>query len=47
MTKQIGAVLNISAKTVEFHKRRMMKDLGLKTVVELVRFAIKNKLVAP
>jgi PAS domain S-box-containing protein len=47
LTKQIGAVLNISAKTVEFHKRRMMKDLGLKTVVELVRFAIKNRLVAP
>ena len=47
LTKQIGAVLNISAKTVEFHKRRMMKDLGVKTVVELVRFAIKNKLVAP
>jgi PAS domain S-box-containing protein len=47
LAKQIAAILDISAKTVEFHKYRMMKDLGVKSVPELVMFAIRNKLIAP
>jgi DNA-binding NarL/FixJ family response regulator len=44
-TKEIGSRLGISARTVEFHKYRMMEALGLHTNAELVHFAIKNGLV--
>jgi len=40
--KEIASILNISARTVEFHKYRMMQDLGLKSVAELTRYAIKH-----
>jgi DNA-binding NarL/FixJ family response regulator len=42
--KQIAAALDISARTVEFHKYRMMESLGLQTSAELIHFAIKNGL---
>jgi DNA-binding NarL/FixJ family response regulator len=40
--KDIAAILNISIKTVEYHKYRMMQDLGLETAAELVRYAVKH-----
>jgi DNA-binding NarL/FixJ family response regulator len=40
--KEIASLLNISTRTVEFHKYRMMENLGLKTSAELVQFAIKH-----
>lgn len=40
--KEIGSLLNISPRTVEFHKYRMMEDLGLHTHAELIQFAIKH-----
>lgn len=40
--KEIGSLLNISPRTVEFHKYRMMEDLGLRTHAELIQFAIKH-----
>ena len=40
--KEISTVLNISSRTVEFHKYRMMADLGVKTLAELVQFAIRH-----
>ncbi len=43
--KQIAAVLEISPRTVEFHKYQMMEALGLHTSAELVHFAIKHGLV--
>jgi DNA-binding NarL/FixJ family response regulator len=44
--KEIGGLLDISARTVETHKYKMMDDLGVKTTPELVRHAIKLGLVA-
>jgi len=44
--KEIGAVLGISSRTVEFHKYRMMEILGLHSSAELIHFAIKNGIVA-
>lgn len=44
--KEIGSVLNISPRTVEFHKYRMMKDLDLHTHAELIQYAIKHGIVA-
>jgi DNA-binding NarL/FixJ family response regulator len=43
--KEIGAVLGISARTVEYHKYRMMEVLGVHSNAELVHFAIKHGIV--
>ncbi len=44
--KQIASVLNISARTVEFHKYRIMEDLQLHSNAELVQYAIKHGIAA-
>lgn len=42
--KQVGAELGIAARTVAFHKYRMMETLGLRSSAELVGFAVENRL---
>jgi len=37
--------LFISVRTVETHKTNIMKKIGLKTTVDLVKFAIKNNII--
>lgn len=44
--KEIAAVLNISVKTVEFHKSMLMRELGLHTSPDLTRYAIDHGLVS-
>lgn len=43
--KEIGGILDISARTVEAHKYRMMDELGLKSSAELVQYAIRHGIV--
>jgi DNA-binding NarL/FixJ family response regulator len=43
--KQIAARLDISARTVEFHKYRLMDTLGARSGAELIHFAIKHGIV--
>ena len=43
--KEIAAALDISARTVEDHKYRLMEALGIENSAELVHFAIKHGLV--
>ena len=43
--REIAAVLQISPRTVEFHKYRMMEDLGIKTVADLIRYAVSTGIV--
>lgn len=43
--KEIGEKLFISARTVEAHKNNILQKLELKTVVELVRYALKNHII--
>src|SRR4030042_1208651 len=43
--KEIAEKLFISVRTVESHKNHIMQKLNLKTIVDLVRFAIKNNLI--
>ena len=45
--KEVGAVLDISPRTVEFHKYRIMELLRVKTNAELVQQAIKLGLIGP
>jgi DNA-binding NarL/FixJ family response regulator len=42
--KEIASELELSARTVEDHKYRMMESLGLQNSAELIRFAIKHGL---
>lgn len=44
--KDIGDNLNISSKTVEFHKSLIMKRLNLHSVAELTRYAIEHGISA-
>jgi len=44
--KEIASRLRISARTVEFHKYRMMEHLEIKTSAELVQYAIKQGIVS-
>jgi DNA-binding NarL/FixJ family response regulator len=45
--KIIGHKLGISIKTVETHRMTLMRKLGVKSIVELVRYAIRNHLTEP
>jgi DNA-binding NarL/FixJ family response regulator len=43
--KQVAAALDLSARTVEDHKYRLMEALGIDNSAELIHFAIKNGLI--
>jgi len=43
--KQIASTLNLSARTVEDHKYRMMETLGIENSAELIHFAFTHHLV--
>jgi DNA-binding NarL/FixJ family response regulator len=46
-TKEIGQVLHISAKTAENHRTNIMRKLKVNSATELVRYAIRNKIITP
>ncbi len=39
--KEIAAILNLSSKAVEFHKYKIMKQLGLRNNAELTKYAVR------
>lgn len=43
--KEVADALFISVKTVETHKTNILQKLGLKNTAELIKYAIKNKLI--
>ncbi len=43
--KEIATTLDLSTRTVEFHKYGLMDTLGLENSAELIRFAIKRGLI--
>jgi DNA-binding NarL/FixJ family response regulator len=45
-TKEAAILLNVSVKTVEFHKARLMEELDLHSTPALIRFAIAEGLVS-
>lgn len=44
--KEIGSILNVSPKTVEFHKYRLMEQLDLRTTAALTQYAVKHGVVS-
>lgn len=46
-TKEVAAELGISVKTTETHRTNLMRKLDLHSVSELVRYAIRNRIVNP
>ena len=45
--KQIAQDLGISIKTVETHRTTLMRKIGIKSIVELVRYAVRNRFTEP
>jgi DNA-binding NarL/FixJ family response regulator len=43
--KEIAVKLNVSSRTVEFHKYRIMDQLGLRTAAEIARYAARHGIV--
>ena len=43
--KEVASILNVTARTVAFHKYRMMEQLNIKTNAELIQYAIRNHFV--
>ena len=44
--KEIGDILHMTTRTVCYHKYRMMEVLGARSNAELVRYALRNHMVA-
>ncbi len=44
--KEVASVLNLTTRTVAFHKYRIMEVLNIRTNAELVQYAIRTHLVA-
>jgi len=46
MMKEVGDILNMKPRTVAYHKYRMMEVLGATCNAELVKYAVRNHMVA-
>lgn len=44
--KEIADLLNLSEKTVEFHKHHIMESFSIKSNADLVLFALKHRLIS-
>ena len=45
--KEVATTLGISVKTAETHRATVMRKLGLHSISELVRYAIRNHIIEP
>lgn len=43
---EIGLILDISRRTVEKHRNNVMGKMGFRNISELIRFALKNRLIS-
>jgi DNA-binding NarL/FixJ family response regulator len=45
--KETADVLHLTPRTIAFHKYRIMEEFGLKSNSDLVRFAIRERVISP
>lgn len=45
--QEVATALQITRRTVRFHKQQIMEELGLRTNSELVQYAVKNGMLVP
>ena len=45
--KEVAGILDLSTRTIAFHKYKMMGKLNLKKTAELIQYAVKHKIVSP
>lgn len=45
--KEVASVLGISVKTAETHRNNVMQKMGFHSITQLVRYAVRNKLIEP
>ena len=45
--REIGEILHLAEKTVESHRGNLLRKLGMRDRVELVRYAIRRGLIEP
>jgi DNA-binding NarL/FixJ family response regulator len=45
--KQTAEELHVTPRTIAFHKYRIMEDFGLKNNCDLVKFAIRERVISP
>ncbi|HEQ71674.1 MAG TPA: response regulator transcription factor [Spirochaetia bacterium] len=45
-TKEIACDLRISTNTVETHKKNILNKLHLATIIDLLKYAIKNEIIS-
>lgn len=43
--KEVAGLLNVSPRTIAFHKYRMMEQLKVKSTAELIQYAVKHHIV--
>jgi DNA-binding CsgD family transcriptional regulator len=47
INKEVATILKISPKTAETHRTNIMRKLDLHSVSDLVRYAVRNKIIEP
>jgi DNA-binding NarL/FixJ family response regulator len=45
--KEVASILNLTPRTVAFHKYRAMGELNIATTAELIQFAIRERILVP
>jgi DNA-binding CsgD family transcriptional regulator len=43
--KEVANLLDLTPRTVAFHKYRMMEQLGVKSTAELIQYAVRHHIV--